>query len=320
MNWEHYDTAASHFIPSTDLHDLHLHLRVHGDDPERIPVLFVHGATYASRLFDIPHPGASWLQATAQAGFAAYALDIRGYGRSRTAAMETATTPFARATSAIRDIDDAVQWLCARHNAARIRLVGGSWGSITAALYSAGMGQGRVARLTLYAPIFSERNAGWHAILADPKDTSRFNPAFGACRVITEAATRARWDDEIPKGESWRDEAVFQALVQSSFSDDPQSAHQNPPGFRAPNGTFLDLWEAFQARPLYDPRAVTCPTLLIRGGADPTSTRSDALNLFDRLGAQEKQYVEIANGAHFVSAERRAPMVFDAVTRFLKAA
>ena len=87
--------------------------------------------------------------------------------------------------------------------------------------------------------------------------------------------------------------------------------------FAVPNGTFLDLWEAMSGRPLYDPATVRCPTLLIRGGADPTSTRADALALLDRLGASERAYVEIANGAHFVSAERRAPRVFASCVAFL---
>jgi len=318
MTWRDHDTAKSHFIASTDEPGLMLHIRAHADSPSRAPVLFVHGATYASRLYDIPHPGASWMKATAEAGFAAYGLDIRGYGKSRSTAMETTTAPYARASDAIRDIDDAVAWISARHGVASVRLIGGSWGSITTALFAATVGAGRVEKLVLYAPIFAEVNEGWRGVLADPTDTTQFNPSFGATRLITEPATRERWDAEIPDGADWRDEGVFQALVLSSFADDPKSMAQTPPAFRAPNGTFVDLWEVFNARPLYDPTKVLCPTLLIRGGADPTSTRSDALCLFDRLGATEKEYVEIAHGAHFVSAERRAPRIFSTTSWFLQ--
>lgn len=317
MSWRRHDTARSHIIRSTDEDGLKLHIRAHADDQARLPVLFVHGATYASRLYDIPHPGASWLRAAADAGFAAYALDIRGYGQSRSARLASATRPYARATEAIRDIGDAVDWICARHRAGAIRLVGGSWGSITTAIYAATIGAARVARLVLYAPIFAEINSGWLDLLADPETPGQFNRAFGATRLVDEASTRARWDAEMPAGADWRDEAVFQALVQSSLADDPASATRDPPAFGAPNGTFMDLWEAFNARPLYDPRAITCPALLIRGGADPTSTRTDALNLLDLLGSRDKLYVEIANGAHFVSAEKRAPQVFAAANAFL---
>lgn len=318
MSWQEHDTAHSHFVASSDEPELRLHLRAHGDEPARKPVLFVHGATYASRLYDIPYPGASWLKATADAGLAAYALDVRGYGKSHTAAL-CGQAPYARATDAIRDIADAVDWITWRHGASSLALVGGSWGTITTALFTATIGRGRVDRLLLYAPIYAERNEGWLRFLADPNGGGGLNPTFRASRPVTEEDTRARWDAEFPEGADWREEPVFQALVQSSLSDDPASRDRTPPAFRAPNGTLLDLWEAFNARPVYTPEAIACPTLLIRGGADRTSTRSDALALLDKLSSKSKQYVEIANGAHFVSAERRAAQVFAQASGFLTA-
>ncbi|MEM9013083.1 MAG: alpha/beta fold hydrolase [Pseudomonadota bacterium] len=317
MSWRAHDSATSDLIASSSEPGEHLHLRAHGDNPARPPVLFVHGATYASRLFDVPHPGASWLAATVEAGFAAYALDIRGYGRSRRD-LSAATAPFARAPDAVRDIGDAVAWILDRHGTGRLRLVGGSWGSITAAMFAT-MAPDRVAALVLSAPIYAERNPGWLSFLADPAAPERFNPAFGAARLVSEAATRARWDAEIPDGADWREEPVLQALVQASLADDPAAAGRCPPAFEAPNGTLHDLWQAFNGQPLYDPAQIRCPTLLIRGSADPTSTRSDALELFDRLGAATRHYVEIANGAHFLSAERNAPQLFAATTAFLQA-
>lgn len=319
VTWRAYDTAVSHFIASSDEAGLQLHVRTHCDDPTRRPVLFVHGATYASRLYDIPHRDMSWLMATAKAGFAAYALDIRGYGLSRSNAMEAAREPYARATAAIRDIDDVVRWLCDRHRVAAVNLVGGSWGSITTALYATTIGESRVARLVLYAPIFAERNQGWLDLLADPDNPSRLNPALKAFRWIDEAGTRTRWDDEIPagKGDAWRDEGAFQALVQSSIADDPLAASRPTPAFRAPNGTFVDLWEAFNGRPLYDPRRLLCPLLLIRGSADTSSTRCDALTMFDLTGSERRSYIEIAEGTHFISAEWRHIDVFAACNTFL---
>ena len=319
MSWRAHDTASSHRVASSDVPGLRLHLRAHGDDASRRPVLFVHGATYASRLYDIPHPGASWLKATAEAGLAAYALDVRGYGLSRAPATETARAPLATGRDALRDIGDAVGWIAARHGTRRIALVGGSWGSITTARYAATSGADRVSRLLLYAPIYAERNAGWLSLLGDPSDPTR-PAAWGAARRVGAAETMARWRAEMPGGADWIAPAVAHALVASSLADDPEAGAVDPPAFRAPNGTFLDLWEAFNARPLYDPSAIRCPVMLIRGGCDPTSTRTDATTLFDRLGAQDRRYVEIANGTHFVSAERRAPAVFAAASAFLAAA
>ena len=315
MSWRDHDDAASHAVASTDVAGLSLHVRARGDDPARRPVLFVHGATFASRLYDIPAPGASWMAAVADAGFAAYALDVRGYGRSRMRTQPDA--PFARASEALRDIADVAAFIRARHGGARLALVGGSWGSITGAMFAGGPGREDVERLVLYAPIFAARNDGWRAMLADPADPDRL-AAWGPVRHVTEDATRARWDAEVPPGAGWRCEATFRALIDASLADDPDAARRDPPAFAAPNGTFLDLWEAMNGRPLHDPARIACPTMLIRGGADPTSTRADALSLFDRLGTPDRHYVEIAGGAHFVSAERRAPEVFAAVRAFLE--
>ena len=321
-DWHSYDTATSHFVDSTDESGLRLHLRMRapgGSDPLGCkPVLLIHGATYASPLYDVAHPGASWLQAIADEGFAAYAIDIRGYGKSRSQVMDDADRPYATGDQALRDIDDAVTWLIARHGVDRVALGGGSWGSITSACYATTIGRDKVERLILYAPIFAEPNQGWLTLLADPMDPSRINPDFGACRWVNEETTRLRWDAESPPGVIRRDDAVLTAIFQASLADDPLAAVQNPPAFRAPNGTFLDLWEAFNGRALYDPSKITCPTLLLRGGADMTSTRSDALALFDRLGTDARHYVEIADGGHFVSAERRAPQVFAEANAFLR--
>jgi len=319
MSWREHDTATSHFIASSDEAGLRLHIRVRGEASGGPPVLFVHGATFASRLYDIPHPGASWLGAAADAGFTAYALDIRGYGRSHSAQFDAAAGPYARAESAIYDIDDAVRWICARHGVGALRLAGGSWGSITTALYTTTIGRERVDRLALFAPIYGEPNAGWLAQLRDPEDADAPRSDFGPWRWIDARETRARWDAEIPDGRAaeWRNEAILTALVQSSIADDPRSVTRDHQAFRTPNGTLLDLWDAFNGRPLYDPAALTCPLLLIRGSEDRTSTRSDALALFEKAGARTRSFLEIANATHFASAERSAATVFAMVNAFL---
>ena len=320
-DWRNFDTAASYFLDSSDEPDLRLHLRMRapaGKNPFACPpVLLVHGATYASRLYDVPWSGASWLQAIADVGFAAYAIDIRGYGKSHSIVMERAEKPYSTGDQAVRDIADAVNLLCDRHGVDKISLLGGSWGSITTARYAAGPGRSKVERLVLYAPLFAERNEGWRALLGDPENPERINPAFGACRWVTEEQTRLRWDEECPPGVTRRDDNVLSAMFESSLTDDPQSINRDPLAFRAPNGTFVDLWEVFNGRPLYDPGKILCPTLLLRGGADLTSTRSDALALYDLLGTQHRHYVEIADGGHFVSAEKRAPQVFAEANAFL---
>lgn len=308
-DWRDHDRSTRHQIASSLTPGLKLTLRQRG---QGAPVLFVHGATFSGRLFDIPHPGLNWLQVASDAGFAAYAIDIRGYGLSKPDAFPEGR-PYATGIEAIADIGDAVDWIAARHGGARVALVGWSWGTLTTSRYVIGPGAGKIGALALYAPIHAEVNAEWIEMLADPADTSRPRD-FAPYRHVTLDDTRARWDAQLPPGADWRDEAVLQAMVSSSIADDGAGADF----FRVPNGTFLDLWECFNGRPIHDPGAITCPTLLIRGAQDPTSTRTDTLALFDRLGAADRTYVEIAGGTHFINAETRAPALFDAVNGFLR--
>lgn len=312
-DWQAHERSVLHRVGSRHLPGLELTLRQRGAG---LPVLFVHGATFSGRLFDIPHPDVNWLQAAADAGFCAHALDLRGYGLSKPASFPR-DRPFATASEAVQDIADAVDWIAARHGGGPVSVVGWSWGTITTSLYVAGPGRGRVGALILYAPIFAERNEHWRHLLADPQDPDRLR-ALPPFRRVDLAETRARWDAQLPAGAGWRDEAVLQALVGASLADDAEAGATNPPSFRVPNGTFLDLWECFNGRPVHDPGAIGCPTLLIRGAQDPTSTRSDALALLDCLAAEDRAYVEIAGGTHFINAERRAPALFNHVHAFLR--
>lgn len=311
-DWRMHDLSQKLQIASHHQPGLNLVLRCYGAGS---PVLFVHGATFSGRIFDIPHPGLNWLQDIAQSGLCAYALDIRGYGLSKLSDFPPAR-PYATGAEAIEDIADAVEWISAQHGGVPVSLVGWSWGTLTTARYVAQSMKSLVNALVLYAPIFAERNQGWIDMLVDPDDPQRLRQ-LSPFRLVTMADTRERWDSQIPAGADWRCENAMTALVEASIVDDGAITLAPSSAFRVPNGTFLDLWECFNGRSLYDPAGITCPTLLIRGSQDPTSTRNDALGLLDRLGAPDRAYIEIAEGTHFINAEHRAPALFAQVAAFL---
>ena len=232
-------------------------------------------------MFDIDASGVNWLRAAAAAGFAAYALVLRGYGRSgdanwRARAFADGAGPACTGPEAIEDIGAAVDFITYRHGRPTA-LVGWSWGSTTSARYVAGPGRYEVASLVLYAPIFAGRNEAWLAELADPETPGQRCP-LGPHRRITAEDMRRRWNAQLPPGgDDWREETVLQELARVSLHDDSTARTVTPPGFCAPNGTLVDLWEYFNGRPIYDPGKIDCPTLLVRGTQDPTSTRSDML-------------------------------------------
>ncbi|WP_300296238.1 alpha/beta fold hydrolase [Ferrovibrio sp.] len=312
---------AAHHLPQPDEPELRIHVReCRPAEPGRPAgaILFVHGATFASAIWDIGLPGMSFLERAAQVGMAAYALDVRGYADSPSQAMAKAAAPYARAQQAVRDIDLVADFIRSREGCERILLVGGSWGTITGGCYAAGAGKGKLSGLVLHAPIFAETNSGWLDLIADPGNRQRPNPALGAFRQVTEAEARIRWDAEIPEGSvaQFRDETVLAAMMRDEIAAGLPPGADVPSALRVPNGALLDLFEAYSLRPLYDPADITMPTLLLRGSRDTTSTRSDALALFDRLGTRVKRYVEISHGTHFIGAERQAWQVQEAVLAF----
>lgn len=143
-------------------------------------VLFVHGAgTPAEVAFDVPQPDYSWMLALARHGFATYAMDMTGYGRStRPSVMNdrcnlspeqqqelfgTRCAPsFGLAATTMAsdwdDLDAVVDFLRSRHAVERVHLVGWSQGGPRAAGYAQRQ-PGKVARLVLLAPAYNRTAA-----------------------------------------------------------------------------------------------------------------------------------------------------------------
>jgi pimeloyl-ACP methyl ester carboxylesterase len=316
-------SVNDHFVASSADADARLYVRERlpaGADPKQLEkaVLFVHGATYPGATFDLELDGYDWMTQVAMAGFAAYALDMRGYGRStRPAAMADPpekNAPFSRAKDAVADVGDAVEFILDRTGADRVDLIGWSWGTMIAGMYAAEHGD-KVDKLVLYAPIYSLENPDGKAWLADPGNQHELKP-LGAYRTVGFEQTGGRWASQIvPEDKSqWRDEKVLQTWFEALLATEPEGAEV----VRAPNGVLVDLWEVFHARPLYDAGRIEAPTLIIRGDADGDSTHEDAFGLFEQLGSEDKQYIVIGDATHFLSLEKRAPMLTRQVQVFLE--
>lgn len=272
-----------------------------GDHDATETIFFVHGATYGGRSAFAPE-GFSWLDAVAGEGRAAYTLDVRGYGDSdRPAELEKpadASEPVVRAATAARDVADALADVRERHD--RVHLVGYSWGTIIAGTLLTDVGTD-VASLTQYAPVY--RPPAGHE--------DRFD-AGGAYRTVTETDARERWADQRPDGEGVPDDAFaafWDALYGSGQRHDEDT-------ILAPNGTLVDLAEAVEEGPIYDASVIDLPALVVRGSLDTASVREDAVGLYDELGSDQKEYVEVSGGTHFLQFEPRRQVLYDAVRRF----
>jgi pimeloyl-ACP methyl ester carboxylesterase len=138
----------------------------------------------------------------------------------------------------------------------------------------------------------------------------------GAYRTVTREQADSRWADQIPvETTEWRHPDVFTRWYNEMLSMEPAS---DPEVIKAPNGVLVDLWEIFNARPIYDADEITVPTLVIRGDDDPTSVDADAQGLFHALGSETARYINIANGTHFVNLEKHAPQLYAETLLFLQ--
>ena len=264
-------------------------------DPQHA-VLLVHGRTWSSLPdFDLTTAPVdlSLMNALVDAGIAAYAIDMRGYG----ATPRDATgwlTPYRAAA----DLIGVLGWLNARlaqgvDAAVKPHLFGWSYGSMISqlALQRAAQRQEELAAgLILFGyPIR-------RGISKEPAATDRAAPA----RANT--ATNAASDFITPNS---IEQAYIDEFVKRALAADPNRA---------------DWRQLRQWRDL-DGRKIRVPTLLLQGEFDPLAKRRAHRRLMRRLATTDKQWVVIEQGDHaaFMEPKLGARQQFLTVlTEFIK--
>lgn len=278
-------------------------------------LLFVHGATYpAETAFDLQLNGMSWMDYIARHGYDVYLVDVRGYGKStRPPEMDQPADrnePFARTASAVKDVGAAVDFIRQRRNAAKINLLGWSWGTSIMGWYTA-QNNDKVHKLVLYAP-------QWIRNTASLTDTGA---KLGAYRSVSMASAKQRWLTGVPadKQADLIPPGWFEAWANATIASDPAASRQDPPMLRAPNGVVLDgreYWGAGKA--LYDPGQIRVPTFLAHAEWDADLPSYMLHAYFAKLSnAPYKRYVEIGEGTHTVIMEKNRMQLFQSVQQFL---
>ena len=284
--------------------------------PDKI-LLFVHGATYpAETAFDLPVEGVSMMDLIAARGYDVYLVDVRGYGRStRPAEMSQppeANKPIVSTEVAAHDLGAAVDFILKKRKVAKIDVMGWSWGTSIAGLYTSEHND-KVNRLVLYAPQWIRNEP--------PAPAAANAPPLGAYRLVSRESAKARWlkgvaedkqADLIPPG-------VFDAWANATWATDPEGSKQNPPMLRAPNGVMADslkYWSAGKAQ--YDPGKIRVPTLLLHAEWDADLPSYQAQGYFAQLkNAPYKRLIELSEGTHTVMLEKNRMQFFHELIGFL---
>lgn len=286
-------------------------------DEEREAIVLVHGSTFGFRAGFAPGEGRFWADAIAGAGRAVVGVEIHGYGDGEwPPAMDAPpeeNPPVARATEAAADVKVALEH--ARSRADTVHLVGISWGTVVCGALFAG-GSPPVDSLTLYAPLYELPGS-------DPDDFDPGDPP-AAYREVTRAGLKSRWDGQVPAGNdpvAWRggegdDDPLFEAVWGAAHDTRQRVEGADEPTIRVPNGSLLDMQAAARGEPVYDPADIDVPTLVVRGSQDATSAREDALDVYDGLGTDRAEYLEIEGATHFLLVEPRRHALYEAANGF----
>ncbi len=247
-------------------------LRVWVRRPEKqiAAVLFVHGRTWSALPnFDLNVPGenVSVLKSFASRGFAAYAMDLPGYGETPRGASGMLSPQ--EAAAAVRAVLTAIE---AREKVKPV-LVGYSRGSQVALLTSATYPDSH-SMLVLYGfpGLGYASQPGAPLAPAGPRRAPTTLAAAASDFIVRDAASPA----------------VVEAYAKAAVKADPIR---------------MD-WEREEVFATVDPSLVKAPTLLLQGVSDPIAVTERQAVVFARLGTQARGWTVLPGADHAAHVER----------------
>jgi len=248
-------------------------------------ILLVHGRTWSSVPdFDLQVEGEelSLMDGLVEKGYAVYAVDLRGYGK--TPRDETGwVTPSQTAT----DLANVLTWI-SQQNTWEIKphLFGWSQGSTHSQLLAQ-----RNPELISSLTIFGYWKDIDMVIPPDPADHKQTRS-----KTTKEAAVS---DFVLPGSISQK---AIDAYVKLALEYDPiRTDYKN-----------MDQYNEL------DPAKVKTPTLVLQAEHDPFSPTDNQAKLYSRLGTAHKQWITIPGGDHVAFMETPRQYFIDALVSFLK--
>lgn len=247
-------------------------------------ILLVHGRTWSSRPdFDlqVPDLSRSVLASFVAQGFAAYALDLRGYG-----ATPRDQTGWLTPKRSAEDIINVLGWVAAQHPALpKPTLVGWSRGAIMAAM-AAQAAPGKVSNVVLFGFALDPELEFADLDPGDKPAMSRNSAASAESDFVS--------PDVTPR-------TVIAAFVEQALKADP---------------ILVDLKDDsdFNA---FKPDKLETPSLVIFGSDDPGLVIEDAGKMFAAIAAKDKQMVVLPGADHAAQLEDTHDAWIAAIVNFI---
>jgi pimeloyl-ACP methyl ester carboxylesterase len=275
-------TAPERFTVQSDGHPLAVWARRPAQPKGAL--LLVHGRTWSSRPdFDLQVPGLqrSVMMSLAAQGFAAYAVDLRGYGETPRDATGW-LTPKRGAT----DVVNVLTWVAQQHpTLPKPALVGWSRGAAMSAM-AAQAAPTRLSALVLFGFVFDPDLQFVDVTVGEKPQMDKNTPESAASDFISPNVTPP---------------AVVQAFVQQALKSDPVLADlKNDAEFNT-----------------FKPIKMATPTLVLYGDRDPGVVQEDAGKFFARLASNDKQMVVLPGADHAAQLEDTHDAWIAAVVNFI---
>ncbi len=247
-------------------------------------ILLVHGRTWSALPdFDLQVPEhRSVMQALADRGFAAYAIDLRGYGATPRNA-DGWNTPYQSAN----DVTEVLRWIARQHpRLGKPTLLGWSNGSLISELVAQRSPEA-LSDLILYG------------YPRDPAAPQTLQPTPSTPPREVNTYERAISDFISPDVTS---KSLIEAYASAALKADPVRAD----------------WQQLDEYQALDPARINTPTLVIHGEHDPLTPIAAQSRLFIGLGTADKQWIILAGGDHAAMLEDTHAAFITAIVGFVE--
>jgi pimeloyl-ACP methyl ester carboxylesterase len=248
-------------------------------------ILLVHGRTWSALPdFDLQVEGEdlSLMDGLVEAGYAVYAIDMRGYGNTPRDKTEWLTPD-----RGAEDLAIVVQWISKQSNwQIKPHLFGWSFGSTNSHLMAQHHPE-LISSLTLFGY--------WK----DSDEKLAPDPEGMALKKEINTAEAAASDFITPGSISQK---AIDAYVKISLEADPIR---------------VDVRNMEQYNQL-DPAKIITPTLIIQGEFDPIAPTDRQMKLYTRLGTSHKQWVTVPGGDHAAFMETPRAYFLHSLISFLE--
>jgi pimeloyl-ACP methyl ester carboxylesterase len=247
-------------------------------------ILLIHGRTWSSRPdFDLQVPGMqrSVMMSLAARGFAAYAVDLRGYGET-----PRDSTGWLTPKRALADVLNVLTWVARQHPTLPLPAVLGWSRGGAIAMMAAQAIPAKVSAFITFGFVFDPDLQFVDVTLPERPAMEKNTAESAASDFISPKVTPP---------------AVIKAFVEQALKTDPVLA---------------DL-KGDSEYNIMKPARVTVPALVLYGDNDSGVPHEDAGKFFARLATNDKQMVVLPEGDHAAQLEDTHDAWITAVVNFL---